>query len=255
MNSIKFWNGNKSAARQSYELELLSHCLPSEIEVDNTDYPSAEDEGNIFTTGCDVLVTVAGNVKFSNKDKIVINQPICKGLLGYRLLIIRRSSSYKFESLSSKEQLQELSIGIPATWADAELFRLNDYKVVEQGRLDDLFLRLQNKQFDYLALGANEIESLYTQLAEPLGTLAIQSSILLYYPLPLIFYVNPKRHELAEKLKLGLNELIQSGKHQTLFDKHHGDVVERLNLSSRKLITLTNPHLPQELAGFTPEIF
>lgn len=263
MDIITFWNGNKSSARQHYEVELLSSCLAetnqtsllSEVKVDNTHYPNAADEGNIFSTGCDVLVTIAGNLKFAKKDKIVINQPICKGLLGYRLLCIRRACTNKFAQLTTKQQLQALSVGIPATWADAELFRQNDFNVVEQGSLDDLFLRLHNHQFDYITLGANEIEALYCQLGEQWGTLEMESSILLYYPLPLIFYVNPQRPILAKRLQLGLNAIIQNGKHQSLFDKHHGNVVERLNLPSRKLITLANPYLPKVLADFSPDLF
>lgn len=260
MNTINFWNGNKSPARQAYELELLESCFLADnkndkqfiIKVDNTDYPSAADEGNIFSTGCDVLVTVAGNVKFANKDKIEINQAICKGLLGYRALIIRRDDSKIFSSISAASQLQELSVGIPATWADAALFRQNGYKVFEKGALNDIFSRLHDHQCDYVALGAMEIEALYTQLAYSLGSLQIERTLLLYYPLPLVFYVNPQRPELAKHLQVQLTAIMQNGQHQHLFNKHFARVVERLDLSSRTLITLENNNLPASLKDFMP---
>lgn len=260
MNIVKFWNGNKSPARQAYELELLRLCLLGDetngsllkIEVDNTDYPSAVDEGNIFSKGCDVLVTVAGNVKFANKDKIEINQPICMGLLGCRALVIRSEDSALFASISSAPTLQKLSAGIPATWADAELFRHNGYKVVEKGSLNDIFSRLKNHQCDYVALGAIEIDDLYAQFGYPLGSLQIESTLLLYYPLPLVFYVNPQRASLAKQLQLGLTAIMQNGQHQHLFNKHFGEVLEGLALSSRTLISLENANLPASLQNFRP---
>ena len=70
---ISFWNGNKSPARQAYELALLKMLLASTtlknstLVNDTTDYPKAEDEGNVLTQQTDILITVAGNKKFHNK--------------------------------------------------------------------------------------------------------------------------------------------------------------------------------------------
>ena len=57
MQKVNFWNGNKSPARRSYETALLQACLNQteqeygavNVLVDNTDYPNADDEANIFT--------------------------------------------------------------------------------------------------------------------------------------------------------------------------------------------------------------
>jgi hypothetical protein len=257
MQIVRFWNGNKTTARQGYERALLDSCLSVterqfgsySLLIDNVDYPDAKDEGNVFEKGCDVLVTVAGNVKFKNKHKIVINQPLAKGLLGYRLLIIRKDSQEIFKSLSELNDLQSLSIGIPDTWADAELFRQNNVKVVERGTLDDIFTRLQNQEFDFIALGANEIEDVFADYAAPIKELMIEPSKMIYYPFPLVFYVNPCHPELAKRLKAGLADIIQSGQFETLFRSHHGDVVSRLNLKKRKIFTLKNALLPEDMSN------
>ena len=259
MQNVYFWNGNKSPARQSYELALLQACLNAtkkeygllNVHVDNTDYPKADDEANIFTREADVLVTVAGNVKFKDKQKIVIPQSLTKGLLGYRLLLVRDESLAKFAQFKQPQQLQALSIGIPQTWADAALFRDNGYKVIEQGTLGDLFLRLKNGTFDYVALGVNEIEQIFNHNAVPIGGISIEPSLILYYPFPLVFYVNPNKLALAERLKEGLNKILANGKFEVLFEFHHGDVVQRLNLRNRDIFTLQNPMLPIEMANFS----
>ena len=102
---INFWNGNKSPARQAYELELLQTILNTQslpanlITNDVTNYPNAEDEGDIFNQGADLLVTVAGNKKFDGKASIKLKQPLCRGLLGYRILIIRQQDKNKFTNI------------------------------------------------------------------------------------------------------------------------------------------------------------
>ncbi|MFT5540941.1 MAG: hypothetical protein ACI97K_001959 [Glaciecola sp.] len=255
---IHFWNGNKSSTRREYEIQLLSLCLEqagmldAEIVVDQKDYPSAIDEGNIFSTECDVLVTVAGNQKFLGKPIIVIEQALCCGLLGHRLLIITKEHTEHFAKLDSLEQLQQMTVGIPATWADADLFRHNGFKVSEKGSLDELFGRLLDKQFDYIALGANEVETIFKEflqahqqeLSDQSCALLIEPTMLIYYPLPLVFYVHPDRKDLASAIERGLKIAIANGKHQSLFEMHHPNLVNRLDLRGRKKFQLANPHLP-----------
>lgn len=259
MKKVFFWNGNKSAARQNYELALLEACLhvtdqeygSIDLGVDTTDYPSADDEANVFATGADILVTVAGNVKFKDTQKWVITQPLTKGLLGYRLLLVRDESLGGFSQINQPQQLQALSIGIPQTWADAELFRHNQYKVIEKGSLEDLFLQLKNGTFDYVALGVNEIEDIFNNKVKPVGGISIEPSLMLYYPFPLVFYVTPTNPNLAKRVKTGLNKIIASGEFEVLFKHHHGDVVQRLNLGNRKIFRLSNPALPAEMSDFS----
>ncbi|MFT5839695.1 MAG: hypothetical protein ACI9UT_002202 [Flavobacteriales bacterium] len=262
MQNVYFWNGNKSPARQSYETALLQACLKAtdaeyghaNVRVDNTDYPRADDEANIFASGVDILVTVAGNVKFKNKQKRVIPQPITKGLLGYRLLLVRDESLVKFAQIKSPQQLQVLSIGIPETWADADLFRHNRYQVIEKGSLDDLFLLLKNGTFDYVALGVNEIEEVFKHRVVSIGGISIEPSLMLYYPFPLVFYINPSNPVLAERIDKGLELVITNGEHGSLFSHHHGDVAQRLHLRSRKIFTLTNPILPADMIDFSASL-
>ena len=257
MLRITFWNGNKSTARKAYETELLEACLKagggpesSQLHIDDTDYPSAEDEGNIFAKGADILVTVAGNVKFKDRPKIVIEQPLAKGLLGYRLLIVREELLPKFRKTDSFDLLRNLSIGIPETWADAELFRQNGFRVVEKGGFQDLFKLLKAGEFDYTALGVNEIEAVFKEQVQPLGGMCIEPSILIIYPFPLVFYVHPELPALAERVESGLRKIKSSGDFDRLFGKHHGDIVKRLNLRRRQRLELVNPALPESMEAF-----
>lgn len=259
MQMINFWNGNKSVARQCYEVELLQACLSvtekdfgaGNLHVDNTDYPLAEDEGAVFEQGTDILVTVAGNVKFSSKPKIIIEKPLAKGLLGFRLLLVRADSLDFFKQIKIAKQLQEISIGIPKTWSDAELFRHNDYAVVEDGTFEELLPRLKSKAFEYAALGANEIEEFVDARVAAQDGVFIEPTLMLYYPFPLVFYIHRAKPDLARRVADGLQIIMANGEHERLFVKHHGDVVARLQLHKRTVFHLHNAAMPQSMAAFT----
>lgn len=259
MRSINFWSGNRTYARKSYEAELLQMCLEvttpeygvTTIEVDVTDFPAAEDEGNVLDRAADVLVTVAGNVKFADKQKIVIQQPIAKGLLGYRLLVTRQSLLKELSKIQVLDELKSLSVGIPCTWADAALFRHNGCRVIEKGGIDELFNRLQDRDFDYVALGVNEIETVCKHYAEHLSELVIEPSLMLYYPFPLVFYVNAKQPELALRIQKGLDTILSNGRHESLFQQHYGHLQQQFSLQNRRLLSLTNPTLPDSLRSFS----
>jgi hypothetical protein len=100
-------------------------------------------------------------------------------------------------------------------------------------------------------LGVNEIEEIFKHRAVPIGGISIEPSLMLYYPFPLVFYVNPCNPVLAERIEKGLKLIAINGEHETLFSYHHGDVVQRLNLRNRNTLSLTNPMLPPDMAEFS----
>ena len=145
--------------------------------------------------------------------------------------------------------MQKLALGIPFSWADAALFRFNGYPVVEGGTYDELFDRLKSGEFDYVTLGANEIEEAFEARAFPVGGLSLEDSLLIYYPFPLLFYVNPDKPELAKRIEEGLDRIIENGAFDRLFNEQYGDLVTRLRLKERTTFRLKNPNLSEELAA------
>jgi hypothetical protein len=263
VTTVKFWNGNKTSSRQAYERDVLEAVLDATrkgygdipLIEDRSDYPNPADEASVFRTkGFDIFGTVAGNPKLANEKKILITRPMMKGLLGYRVLIIREADREAFTAITDAQQLQQQRLGIPFSWADAELFRQNGYQVVEEGTFDDLFVRQQARKFDYASFGANEIESVYRERVASLGGLVTDETLLLYYPFPLVFYVNPENKELARRVDQGMQIIINNGELDKIFHRHYGDLVERLKLKDRRLIKLMNPLLPKELLQYESEL-
>lgn len=259
---IKFWSGNRSEARQVYEREVLNAIMkateselgPWQIEESLDDYPGDEESMAFTEKGQDLLVTVAGNQKFRINEVIMIPHPITKNLLGYRVLIIREEDAAKFNQIHNAADLQKLKYGIPQTWSDAEVFRQNGYNVVEDGNFDGIFERLHSGLIDYVSFGANEIMGVFHERASRFKGLTIDQHLLLFYPFPLVFYVNPQLPQLAERIENGFQKIIASGKLDTIFNYHYGNIVEQLNLDKRVLFTIDNPLIPDDFRNLKPNL-
>jgi hypothetical protein len=247
---IRFWNGNKTPARQAHELELIRALLKGkEVDNDLTDYPNAEDESNIFVAGtdgiaADAMVTVAGNPKFEAGTYLEVAPPLCYGLLGCRLLITRKRDD-SFDRIS-QEALKQKTAGVPATWADATLLRDNGCTVLEEGDIEHILSRITVGKADYLSLGANEIHAVFEQFSTQFGDLHIHPSTMIYYPLPLVIYTAPHQQELADTLAKNMRRFYRSGELYSLLSAHYGDSIEASQLEQKHCIKLTNPALSEQ---------
>lgn len=245
---IKFWNGNKSPARQVYESSVLQLSLEKTgwgrgVVTDNTDYPCADDEGNILENGADILATIAGNKKFSGKRFLEVKAPICKGLMGRRLMIVKKSREVEFGALSL-EQLKQMRVGVPNTWVDAELFRHNGFNVLERGSLGDMLGWLIDETVDFITLGATEAHDVIDQFPALKPHLAVESTMSIYYPFPVVFYISADNVKLAAAVEQGLNLASEDKSFDALFEANFGDILSSVALQQRTTFKLENPLLP-----------
>ncbi len=247
---IKLWDGGgRTELRRSYENELLNAVLVASeaqfgkwaLVVDSSNYNEPEDEKNLFSVGgYDLFASVNDSPLLKHSKKITIGRPIMKGLIGQRVLIIRKEDAEKFRTIKSESNMKRLAHGIPEGWPDAMLFRDNGYPVVEGGSFDDIFVRLKEKKFDYFALGANEVEEAFKLRAKSLGGLMIEPSILIEYPYSIVFYVNPKNQKLADRMENGFDVIQKNGIFDEIFDKYFSKLNRRLKLDTRKKFALEN---------------
>ncbi len=259
---VDFWNGNRSEIRQKYERQVLEAVLastesdfgPWEIKESVVEYPGDEESYVFSKKNHHLFVTIAGNQKFKEGDRIAIHKPLTRNLLGYRIPIIRAADAETFNAIGSAGDIQQLKHGIPLTWSDATIFRHNGYEVVEDGSFDDIFERLATGMFDYSAYGANEVLGVFENRASKQEGLMIDNNVLLFYPFPLVFYVNPALPELAERIDQGLQNMMESGTLDAIFNSYYANIVEELNLDQRKIIILHNPLIPDDFANLKPDL-
>jgi hypothetical protein len=128
--------------------------------------------------------------------------------------------------------------------------------VVEEGDFDNIFDRLENGLFHYTAFGANEVLSVFENRASQTQVegLTIDQNILLFYPFPLVFYVNPDLPDLAVRVEKGMERITDNGELDSIFNRYYGDIVEKLNLIERTLFELDNPLVPDEFRELKPDL-
>lgn len=258
---IKFWSGNRTEIRKNYEREILQAVLKStendfglwKIEENSVELPGDE-ESKVFTEkNYDLFVTIAGNQKFKGQDNFVIEKPLAKNLLGYRIPILHQNVSNQFNADATASDLKKLVHGIPETWSDVKIFEENSYSVLEKGNLEDLFERLSNKEFDYSAFGANEILSVFENRASKFDNLEIADGVLFYYPFPMVFYVHPQQEKLAKRLEKGLERILENGKHNSIFNSYYGTLIQDIKLNERQIHKLENPFIPEAFKNLQPD--
>ncbi|WP_416377408.1 hypothetical protein [Cellvibrio sp. NN19] len=105
-----------------------------------------------------------------------------------------------------------------------------------------------------MTFGANEVSGVFAERAAKSGKLIIESSLLVFYPFPLVFYVNPNNKALAERVAQGLLAIQTNGELDAIFNRYFAADLQQVDLPARSMITLKNPILPAEMAGFKPAL-
>jgi hypothetical protein len=257
-NVINIWVGSRTEARRVHEREVLEAALEVTkeeygawiFEEYDEDYHGDRESRAFKEYGHDIFVTTAGNKKLEDEEKIIIHKAIMDGVLGFRVLIIRAEDREKFARIETEAELKKLRVGIPDTWSDAEIFRHNGYNVIERGTYDDMFERLHDDEYDFTALGANEVEGVFADRSDAVEGLVLVDQLLIYYPFPLLFYVNPDMPELAERIQKGMSMITEDGTLDRIFQKHNAELIEALRLSERTIFKLESPLLPEEMVGY-----
>lgn len=78
---------------------------------------------------------------------------------------------------------------------------------------------------------------------------------LIHYPTAYYFYVNKNNTTLAKDLKKGLEAALKDGQLERLFNKHYGDIIDKVKTEKRHIIQLKNPLLPNSPSLNRPELW
>lgn len=169
--------------------------------------------------------------------------PLSRGLLGYRVCLIKQGQQSKFNLIASLDDWRraELLIGQGANWPDVEVLRANNLQVTTNPIPPLLFNMLRQQRFDCFARGINEVEHELQQVYA--AGLMLEERILLYYPQPALLFVAPSKPELAKRLQLGLERAWTDGYMQQHFTRRYGAAVNQLRCEKRQLLMLENPLL------------
>ena len=181
------------------------------------------------------------------QDYLTINEPLVKGLLGFRIMLVKESNIDLLKGVDSIEKLKPFQFGLGYGWPDVDIYQANGLTVTQASTFEQLFKMLAAGRFPLFSRGFNEVLPEY-QLHKNKKH-AIDPHIVLIYPLPVYFYVNKNNHLLANRLQVGIQMLRASGEFDYIF-YNDPDIVtslKALNLERRNKIYLCNPHLPKDI--------
>jgi hypothetical protein len=185
---------------------------------------------------------IAHFVSTADRERQVspIRIPIMQGLLGYRLCLIKKGNQEKFTGITNKQQwvANNITIGQHSNWPDTKILRSNGFTVQTTYKHELLFQQLAKNRFDCFARGVSEIG--YEQISHRALDLAIEKNIVIHYPLPQFYFVNPAKPVLAERLQVGLAKLQKNGEATRMFDFYFKDLLTALALKNRTFIELQN---------------
>lgn len=181
--------------------------------------------------------------------------PLRKGILGYRVFLVRKQDRAKFAAVKNLDDLKKLIVGQGHTWNDIAVFKANGIPVVTGNDYERLFAMLMEGRFDYFSRGINEAPAELAARKDKYPDMMIEENILLYYPWPKFFYVNKKDKKLADRIEKGLNIMIQDGTFEVLFRKFNQKHIDSAGLKNRRLIKLENPLLPDSVSFERKELW
>ncbi len=250
---FRLWLGSRSSSRQQYELDLTRLVLEStkpefgEYSIE-TDYSPLSPQRRYLQTDSDDLIDIVIQPYHLKRGKTLqyIPIPVMKGLLGIRQIITTQSNLRRLSTAETLEQLRHYRVGQGLAWLEVNLFRKNDFKVIE-APYKNLFAMLVRDRFDILPIGASEInKTLLDQLAK-YPELVIVPDLVMYYPHPVFFYVDKNSKRSIKRIENGIKIIINNGSLESLFNKHFDEVVRDLISSKQRLLVLSNPVLTTEL--------
>lgn len=182
-----------------------------------------------------------------NQTKVVpVRIPVDKGLLGYRVFLIRAEDQEKLSSVKSLEALKShYKVGQGTQWVDFSIYEKNGFKVTGSPNYDQLFGMLAKKRFDIFGRGITEVQGELKTHSKQFPNLAIEQTLLIYYPLPMYFLFNnsDEGHKLAKRVQDGMEVIAGNGELDSMFNAEFGGLIKDLNLKNRKLFILDNPFL------------
>jgi hypothetical protein len=174
--------------------------------------------------------------------------PLDKGLLGYRVFLIRRDRQPEFSRIRTLDDLRKLSVGTGLGWTDTAIWRANGFRVVEGSSYEGLFRMLVAGRFDFVSRSVAEALDECARRSADLPDLQIEQSLCVHVRMPWYFYFpsTGTGKRLAARVEAGLRLMIDDGSLEARFQEKYRPVLAKVNLAGRRVLELDNPLLTPE---------
>lgn len=227
-------------------LRLVFSKIPEKNYVVDEAIPNEGSEERIVSLLQDKKLDVVWYATTNDLEDRLLPIRICiyRGLLGQRVLMIKRGNQYKFDGIKTLDDLKKVSLGQGRFWADTNVLTANGLNVTKVLKYDGLFYMLDGDRFDALPRGVHEPWA--EMKSRPQLALDVEKNLLLSYVNPFYFFVNKQNTQLAADIERGMRIALEDGSFDEYFlnDPTVKDVIANANLQDRTIIKLSNPSLP-----------
>ncbi len=149
-----------------------------------------------------------------------IRIPLFRGLLGYRVLLIRKEDKEKFLQIEKPSQLKKLNACQGAHWPDSDILEANGYLVSRVMHFHAMFKMLAMKRCDYFPRAIFEGYAEQSAIEPSLPNIILMDDLILHYNFPFYYFVEKNNTELAERLENGLLTALADGSLMHLMRTH-----------------------------------
>lgn len=178
--------------------------------------------------------------------------PLNKGLLGWRIGLIRKGDQASFLKVRTLDDLKQVRVAQGQEWPDTGILQANGIDVITATGYEGLFKMLTAGRFDYFPRSVKEI---WDEQASNADTMEVEQHLALHYVYDAYFMVNRRNERLALDIENGLERSIKDGSFDRVFMAYYGERLRKANLKQRTVIEIRNPLLTPRTPLHRPELW
>lgn len=181
--------------------------------------------------------------------------PVDKGLSSYRIFLIRRDKQAALAAVKSLAELKKFRIGADLSWSSYHVYQASKFNVVSGNNYEGLFQMLLSDRFDYFPRALYEAFSEYDDRKGKYPELAIEKSLLIFFPLPKYFFVSPAQPRLAQRISEGFDIMLKDGSFDEAFIEYHRTIIEQTHFCQRQFFSFDNPFVSPKTPLKQPDLW
>ena len=194
----------------------------------------------------DIDVIALGTNAEREAGMLPIKVDILRGIVGYRIFVIREADKERIARLDASALRTELTFGLNSQWADLPVMRANGFAVETSSSYENLFAMLVAHRFDAFPRGLNEAGRELEERHDRYPQLAVEQTKAVFFPFPIYFWVKKGNTQLAQRIERGLKLAQADGSFRKLFESYHAAEIAALANARRQVVRLDNPVLPAD---------
>ncbi|GAA0859578.1 hypothetical protein GCM10009114_33580 [Aliiglaciecola litoralis] len=185
--------------------------------------------------------------KQREQQAYAIKVPLLKGLIGHRVLVIRKTDAAIFAAIKSLQDLAKFTAVQGHDWPDSEILEHAGLRVEKIILHNSMYKLVTSGIVDYFPRSVLEVTEELERFEN--DNLIIEPNHLILYPSAIYFFVSHSNTLLANRLEVGLKIALEDGSFDREFYDFpgHKKALQNVSLKNRVVHRIDNPLMPDTL--------